>query len=213
MLLATGAEAGRHGSDGRPPHKACPSSLSSDGDTAIVGGFGDDRSAGAAWVYTRSGGVWTQQGGKLVGTGATGRPQQGGSVSLCPSDGNTAIMGGPRNNNKRGRHGSSRAAAACGPSKVVKLVGTGASGNANKACFVSLSSDSNTAIVGGPGDNDLVQGRRGSTRAAVAPSGPSKEASWSARERDGSRRNEAALRLAVLRRQHGHRWRGGGGPT
>ena len=25
---------------------------------------------GAAWVYTRSGSVWTQQGSKLVGTGA-----------------------------------------------------------------------------------------------------------------------------------------------
>ncbi len=27
---------------------------------------------GAAWVYTRSGGVWSQQGPKLVGTGAVG---------------------------------------------------------------------------------------------------------------------------------------------
>ena len=35
-------------------------SLSSDGNTAIVGGPGDD-SAGASWVFTRSGGVWSQQ--------------------------------------------------------------------------------------------------------------------------------------------------------
>src|SRR5262245_50937775 len=34
-------------------------SLSSDGNTAIVGGDLDDSLAGAAWVYTRSGGVWT----------------------------------------------------------------------------------------------------------------------------------------------------------
>ena len=34
-------------------------SLSADGTTAIVGGPSDNSSAGAAWVWTRSGGVWT----------------------------------------------------------------------------------------------------------------------------------------------------------
>ena len=46
--------------------------LSADGNTAIVGGPDDNSDTGAAWVYTRSGGVWTQQGSKLVGTGAVG---------------------------------------------------------------------------------------------------------------------------------------------
>jgi hypothetical protein len=46
--------------------------------------------SGAAWVYTRSGGVWTQQGNKLVGSGAVGfDAQQGISVALS-ADGNTA---------------------------------------------------------------------------------------------------------------------------
>ena len=66
--------------------------LSADGNTAIVGGFGDSSNMGAAWVYTRSNGVWTQQGGKLVGTGAVGNAGQGQSVAL--SAGNTAIVGG-----------------------------------------------------------------------------------------------------------------------
>ena len=44
--------------------------LSSDGTTAVVGGPGDDNNVGAVWVFVRSGGVWTQQGAKLVGTGA-----------------------------------------------------------------------------------------------------------------------------------------------
>jgi hypothetical protein len=43
--------------------------LSADGNTAVVGGPYDNRSIGAAWVFTRSGAVWTQQGSKLVGTG------------------------------------------------------------------------------------------------------------------------------------------------
>src|SRR5260221_1148007 len=45
-------------------------SLSSDGNTAIVGGPNDNTGVGAGWIWTRSGTTWTQQGSKLVGTGA-----------------------------------------------------------------------------------------------------------------------------------------------
>jgi hypothetical protein len=75
--------------------------LSADGNTAIVGGPGDNNGQGAAWVYTRSGGVWTQQGNKFVGTGASGAAQQGVSVSLSV-DGNTAIVGGLDDNGGAG---------------------------------------------------------------------------------------------------------------
>ncbi|MFN5363591.1 MAG: IPT/TIG domain-containing protein, partial [Bacteroidota bacterium] len=64
-------------------------SISADGNTAIVGGDGDN-GVGAAWIYTLSGGVWTQQGNKLVGTGAVGGGYQGYSVSIS-ADGNTVI--------------------------------------------------------------------------------------------------------------------------
>src|SRR5476651_1056311 len=50
--------------------------LSADGNTAIVGGPDYNSNAGATWAYTRSGGVWTQQGAKLVGTDAVGAAQQ-----------------------------------------------------------------------------------------------------------------------------------------
>ncbi len=43
--------------------------LSAVGDTAMVGGWGDNSNVGAVWVFTRSGGVWTQQGSKLVSPG------------------------------------------------------------------------------------------------------------------------------------------------
>jgi len=73
-------------------------SISGDGNTAIVGGPNDNSAGGtqqspigAAWVFTRSGGMWTQQ-AKLVGTDAVGSGQ-GISVSLS-ADGNTAIVGG-----------------------------------------------------------------------------------------------------------------------
>jgi hypothetical protein len=76
-------------------------SLSSDGNTAIVGGYPDSNFTGAAWVYTRTGGVWSQLGSKLVGRGAAGNAEQGISVSLS-SDGNTAIVGGFADDNFEG---------------------------------------------------------------------------------------------------------------
>src|SRR5664280_177537 len=56
--------------------------VSGDGNTAIVGGPYDNFNTGAAWVFTRSGGVWSQLGSKLVGTGAVGAAEQGWSVAL-----------------------------------------------------------------------------------------------------------------------------------
>jgi hypothetical protein len=77
-------------------------SLSGDGNTAMIGGPGpfDNRIGGAAWVFTRAGGVWSQQ-AKLVGTGAVGGALQGYSVSLS-SDGDFAIVGGLADNNDAG---------------------------------------------------------------------------------------------------------------
>src|SRR5262249_37084511 len=63
--------------------------LSADGNTAIIGGPGDSGFNGAAWVFTRTNGAWSQQGGKLVGSGATGAPSEGYAVALS-ADGNTA---------------------------------------------------------------------------------------------------------------------------
>jgi hypothetical protein len=126
------------------PTKACPS-LSADGNIAIVGGPGDnpwDRSvplglgaAGAAWVFTRSGSVWTQQGNKLVGTGAMGSARQGMSVALS-ADGNIAIVGGVANDGgaasvftRSGGHWT----------QDERLVGTGAVGTCDLAINPSRS--------------------------------------------------------------------------
>jgi hypothetical protein len=58
----------------------------------VAGGPGENN-VGATWVFTRSGGVWTQEGPKLVGTGAVVPSAQGISVSLS-GDGRTVIVGG-----------------------------------------------------------------------------------------------------------------------
>jgi len=131
-------------------------SISSDGNTAIVGGYADSNAVGAAWVYTRSGGIWTQQGSKLVGTGAVSGVngvRQGASVSLS-SDGNTAIVGGWGDNDGPGAAWVYTRGGSVWTQQGNKLVGTGAVGPASQGTSVSLSSDGNTAIVGGLFDNN-----------------------------------------------------------
>jgi hypothetical protein len=66
-----------------------------------VGGERDNSYAGAAWTFTRNNGVWTQQGGKLVGSEAVGNAYQGYSVALS-GGGNTALVGGYNDNSATG---------------------------------------------------------------------------------------------------------------
>jgi Nucleotidyltransferase domain len=56
-----------------PPSWAVLATTSSEGNNSEVG---------AAWGFTQSGGVWSQQGSKLVGTDARGNAHQGTSVAL-----------------------------------------------------------------------------------------------------------------------------------
>jgi hypothetical protein len=124
--------------------------LSAEGNTAIVGGYRDNSDTGAAWVFTRNGGAWTQQ-GKPVGAGAVGLALQGISAALS-ADGNTAIVGGFGD----GANGAAWVFTRSGgvwTQQGSKLVGTGAVGNAGQGLSVALSADGNTAIVGGRRDN------------------------------------------------------------
>jgi hypothetical protein len=137
--------------------------LSADGNTAIVGGPGPnnadrDRSpfvgpAGAAWVFTRSGGGWRQQGGKLVGATSEyggGLWSQGASVALS-ADGNTAIVGGPSDNGTTGAAWVFTRRGDVWMQQSNKLVGSGAGEPPlppGQGMSVALSADGNTAIVG-----------------------------------------------------------------
>jgi hypothetical protein len=129
--------------------------LSADGNTALVGGYSDNNSAGAVWVFARSGSVWSQQGSKLVGTGATSNAEQGWSVALS-ADGTTALVGGVSDNS--GNTGATWVFTQSGgvwSQQGSKLVGTGAV-NARQGNAVALSSNGNTALVGGRNDNTNV---------------------------------------------------------
>jgi len=130
-------------------------SISADGNTAIVGGIGDNNFVGAAWIYTRNNGIWTQQGSKLVGADAKGQAYQGNSVSIS-ADGNTAIVGGLLDNNWIGAAWVFNRINGIWIQQGNKLVGNGAIGTAKQGYSVSISADGNTAIVGGTVDNSSI---------------------------------------------------------
>ncbi len=84
----------RLGTDGYYSWFGSSVAVSADGNTALVGGEHDEEGVGAAWVYTRSGEQWAQQGAKLTSGGA-GQQTFGDSVSLS-ADGDTALVGAER---------------------------------------------------------------------------------------------------------------------
>jgi hypothetical protein len=129
--------------------------LSADGNTALFGGDEDDSSTGAAWVFVRTAGIWSQQGPKLVGTGAVGGAGQGASVALSP-DGNTAIVGGPYDNANVGAAWVFTRSNGTWTQQGEKLVGTVGSGQSDQGWSVALSSQGATALVGGIGDHTFT---------------------------------------------------------
>jgi FG-GAP repeat protein len=122
--------------------------LSADGSTALIGGFEDNGGLGAAWVFTRDGSTWKQQGPKLTGAGEIGPGWFGQSVALS-ADGNTALVGGSEDNVDVGavwvftRSGGSW-------KQDVKLTGSKPAPNVQDGFGISvaLAADGNTALVG-----------------------------------------------------------------
>ena len=91
--------------------------LSADGNTALVGAPEDNGNVGAAYVFTRSGGTWSQQGSKLTGGEESGKASFGYSVALS-ANAATAMIGGPDDEAPRkGRRGCSPAVARPGASR------------------------------------------------------------------------------------------------
>ena len=140
--------------------------LSADGNTALVGGPCDNSDVGAAWVFTRSGTTWTQQGAKLTGRGGSGAGVFGFAVALS-ADGNTALVGGARRQQRRRRgvgvHPLGHDLDAAGSEahrhrrQRRRAIGFG----------VALSGDGDTAALGGPATT-AARARSGSSRARAA---------------------------------------------
>ncbi len=129
--------------------------LSSTGSTAVITGPGDNTNAGAVWVFTRSGSTWTQQGSKLTGSGEVGEGQLGSSVALS-ANGDTLLTGGPTDNGGAGAVWVFTHSGATWSQVGSKLTGSVEVGEGLFGSSVALSSEGNTALIGGSGDNKNV---------------------------------------------------------
>ena len=129
--------------------------LSADGATALIGGPRDGGGAGAAWVFTRTGSTWTQQGAKLTGGEELGKGQFGCAGALS-GDGATALIGGLEDG------GGIRAAwlfpiaGSTWTQQAAKLTGGEELGKGQFGWGVALSGDGATALIGGLGDHAKV---------------------------------------------------------
>jgi hypothetical protein len=126
--------------------------LSDDGNTALIGGFTDNELVGAAWVFTRSGSTWTQQGAKLTGSGEVGEGDFGVAVALS-GDGNTALIGGYEDSNDLGAAWVFTRSGSTWTQQGAKLTGGGESEQAYFGLSVALSGGGTTALIGGDHDN------------------------------------------------------------
>jgi phosphodiesterase/alkaline phosphatase D-like protein len=130
--------------------------LSSEGNTALIGGPGDSSKSGAAWVFARSGETWSQQ-KKLAGGEESEDGEFGSSVSLS-SEGNTALIGGPGDSEGAGAAWVFALSEGLWSQQGAKL--TAKSGEESKkgafGSSVALSAEGNTALVGGPGDEEAI---------------------------------------------------------
>ena len=127
-------------------------SISSDGNTAIVGAYGNNNQ-GSAYIFVRNGSTWTQQ-DILVHPNPADNDQFGYSVAIS-SNGNTAIVGARYDDDTADNSGSAyvftRSNGGWGDGVI--LVASDAAVSDNFGISVSISGDGNTAIVGANGDN------------------------------------------------------------
>ncbi len=126
--------------------------LTANGNTALIGGPGDTTNVGAAWVFTRSGEAWSQQGPKLTGSGESGEGDFGDSVALS-SEGAVALIGGGSDDGKLGAAWVFTRSGEAWSQQGSKLTGAGESGEGRFGHGVALSAEGNTALVGGPYDS------------------------------------------------------------
>jgi RHS repeat-associated protein len=127
--------------------------LSSDGSTALVGAPNNKTNVGAVWIFTHSGGTWSQQ-AKLTGSEESGEGHFGDSVSLS-SNGNLVVIGGEGDSSSTGaawiftRSGSTW-------TQQAKLTGKEETGAGHFGSSVAVSANASTVLVGGEADNTNV---------------------------------------------------------
>jgi hypothetical protein len=127
-------------------------SLSADGNTALIGAPSEDTSPnsdnGAAYVFTRTAGVWTEQ-QKLLASDSASYDYFGVSVALS-SDGLTAIIGADSEDTTAADQGAAYVftLSAGTWTQQAKLVASDAAASDGFGYSVAISADNKTVIIG-----------------------------------------------------------------
>ena len=128
-------------------------SLSSDGNTLLVGAFADDISGnvdqGSAYVFVKTGTGWLQQ-AKLVASDGAAEDWFGADVALS-RDGNTAIIGAPQDDGPATNQGAVYIYTRSGSTWTQQTKLAAAAGSESKFGWsVALNDDGSTAVIGAP---------------------------------------------------------------
>jgi hypothetical protein len=131
--------------------------ISGDGNVMAVGGGFEDTFLGAVWVFTRSVGVWSQQGLKLRPAAIVANSLLGGTGIALSNDGTTMVVGAINYNGNSIEGGAWVYTESGGVWSIEsELVPTGtASTDSNFGSSIAISSDGNTVAVGGSIHSDV----------------------------------------------------------
>jgi hypothetical protein len=130
-----------------------------DGDTAVVGAFSDDAPAGnsgSAYIFTRSGAVWTEQ-AKLTAADGTGGDMFGYAVALS---GDTAVIGAFADDAPAGDSGSAYVFTRTAGVWIQQTKLTASDGTGANFFGFSVGASGDTAVIGAHG-NDALGGDAG----------------------------------------------------
>lgn len=128
-------------------------SLSGDGNTVLIGGYGDNNYIGAAWVFTRDDGEWSEQ-AKLVPSDVTGSMGYFGTSVSLSGNGGTALVGGDADQFFSPGAAWIYQRSGATWTEEQKLVPDDAPGGyADFGSTVALSADSSTALIGAQAGN------------------------------------------------------------
>ncbi len=129
-------------------------SVATFGDIALIGAFKDDNvkgvDAGSAYVFTRSGNIWRQQ-GKLTALDGAANDTFGGNVALF---GDTAVIGAMRDDDKGDNSGSVYVFTRSGGDWNQQAKLTAADGSHGDAFGQSIALSGDTLVIGAPHDGD-----------------------------------------------------------
>jgi hypothetical protein len=124
--------------------------LSADGNTAVIGGPVENESLGAARVFTRSGGTWTEQAELEPGAGEEGNGALFGRGVAISADGQVAMVGAPMDHAGRGAAWVFTRAGSEWQRAPEILTPAEESGEGRFGRRISLSADGSSAVIGAP---------------------------------------------------------------